>query len=61
MRVKMNDTSFDELKTKLKNKFPLLNDGDLTITKNNTALMLRIVAFKLRKSKEEMAEIVENL
>jgi hypothetical protein len=61
MKVTQDEKSFSELKIKLKEKYPTLTNTDLYIKNNNLAIMLTIVAYKLRKSKEEMSEIVENL
>ncbi len=61
MIVLANTESFNELKSKLKNKYPSLTDSDLSITNNNERSMLTMVAYKLRKSKEEMSNIVERL
>ncbi|MBN2165126.1 MAG: hypothetical protein JW717_02500 [Marinilabiliaceae bacterium] len=61
MKIEINDNSLNELKIKLKHKFPLLTNEDLTITNNDLQLMLRIVAYKLRKSKDEMNEIIEKI
>lgn len=61
MKVLANAESFNELKSKLKIKYPSLTDNDLSIAHNNEKTMLTMVAYKLRKSKEEMNEIVKNL
>lgn len=61
MKVTQDEKSIIELKNKLKEKYPSLTKNDLLITKNNYAGMLTMVAYKLRKSKEEMNEIIENL
>ncbi len=57
----LKELSFNELKSKLKNKYLSLTDSDLSITHNNEKTMLTMVAYKLRKSREEMSEIVKNL
>jgi len=61
MIVLANTESFNELKSKLKNKYPFLTDSDFSITNNNEKAMLTMVAYKLRKSKEEMSIIIDNL
>jgi hypothetical protein len=61
MKVAVNKENLKELTTKLKNKYPSLTDIDLSITNNNEENMLTMVAYKLRKSKEEMSIIIEEL
>lgn len=61
MKVTADEKSLDELKTRLKFKYPMLTKRDLLITNNNQKSMLTMVAYKLRKSKEEMSKIVEDL
>jgi tRNA(Phe) wybutosine-synthesizing methylase Tyw3 len=61
MKVTQDEKSISELKTKLKRKFPSLTNNDFLITNNDLARMLTMVAYKLRKSKEEMSEIVDKL
>jgi hypothetical protein len=61
MKIAINKENLKELTTKLKNKYPSLTDSDLTITNNNEESMLTMVAYKLRKSKEEMSLIIEEL
>jgi len=61
MKVSINKENLKELTLKLKNKYPSLTNSDLAITNNNEGSMLTMVAYRLRKSKEEMSEIVENL
>ncbi|HBH47080.1 MAG TPA: general stress protein CsbD [Bacteroidales bacterium] len=61
MKVTQDENSINELKIKLKGKFPSLTNSDLLITNHDLAKMLTIIAYKLRKSKEEMSEIVDKL
>jgi hypothetical protein len=61
MIVTATKESFDELKMKLKKNFPSLSDSDLKIRDNDEKMMLTLVAYKLRKSKAEMSEIIERL
>jgi hypothetical protein len=61
MKVTQDENSISELKTKLKGKFPSLTNSDFLITNHDLARMLTMVAYKLRKSKEEMSEIVDKL
>lgn len=61
MKVAENKENVKELTAKLKNKYPSLTDSDLSVTNNNEGNMLTMVAYKLRKSKEEMSIIIEEL
>ena len=61
MKLITDEKSLNELKTRLKDKYPNLTDSDLLITNNNEKSMLTMVAYKLRKSKEEMSKIVDDL
>ncbi|MGC9344384.1 MAG: hypothetical protein ACP5E3_16895 [Bacteroidales bacterium] len=61
MKITPDEISLNELKNRLKDKYPNLKDSDLLITNNNEKSMLTMVAYKLRKSKEEMRKIVEDL
>jgi hypothetical protein len=51
----------DELKNKLRIKYPQLTDNDLVSSKGNEIEMLRMIEYKLRKTKEEMQEIIAEL
>ncbi len=61
MIVSPNKESINELKLKLKRKFPSLTDIDLNVSNNNSKNMLTMVAYRLRKSQEEMNKIIEQL
>ncbi|MBN1597774.1 MAG: general stress protein CsbD [Bacteroidales bacterium] len=61
MNPHYNQQSLDELKLRLKKKYPKLTDTDLRTSENNEKDMLRIVAYKLGKTKEEMSKIIEEL
>lgn len=61
MIITQEKNSSNELIIKLKEKFPSLTKADLHITNNNESDMLTLVAYKLRKSKEEMFKIVKDL
>jgi hypothetical protein len=50
-----------ELQTKLKSKYPQLTDADLEYKEPLQQDMLRIVEYKLGKTKEEMQEIITRL
>lgn len=53
--------TWDELKSKLKAKFPQLTDEDLKHESGYETSMLRMVEYKLQKTKQEMQEIIARL
>ena len=61
MKVTSDEYSITELKNKLLVKYPSLSKSDLLITNQDHARMITMVAYKLRKSKEEMSEIIDKL
>ena len=61
MTLTIDEKQLSQLIVKLKANYPGLTSNDLHITNNNVKSMLTMVAYKLRKNKEEMNEIVENL
>jgi hypothetical protein len=50
-----------ELQAKLKSKYPELTDADLEFQEPLEEDMLRMVEYKLSKTKEEMQEIIKKL
>jgi hypothetical protein len=50
-----------ELQTKLKEKYPELTEADLHYKEPLEQDMLRMVEYKLSKTKEEMQEIISGL
>jgi hypothetical protein len=52
---------WNDLQNKLKAKFPELTEADLAQQENSEQDMLRIVEYKLRKTKAEMEEILGRL
>ena len=50
-----------ELKIGLRKKYPQLTDNDLQHKEGTEENMFRIIAYKLRKTKKEMQEIITNL
>ena len=50
-----------ELKTKLRKKYPQLSETDLQHKEGREEGMLRMVEYKLGKTKQEMQEIIERL
>jgi hypothetical protein len=50
-----------ELKTRLSKKYPQLTNTDLFSKEASENDMLRMVAYKLRKTKQEIQEIIKGL
>lgn len=55
------DGLWSEQKTKLKSKFPVLTDTDLTFEKGKKEEMLNKIQIKIGKSKEDLAKILASL
>ena len=53
--------NWDELKTKLKEKYPQLSETDLQHENGMEKNMLRMVEYKLQKTKQEMHKIILEL
>lgn len=53
--------SWEELKTKLRKNYPQLTETDLQHKEGVEISMLRMVEYKLRKTKEEMQVIIAGL
>ena len=56
-----NLSNLDELRYELKIKYPVLTDTDLDCKNGQVEEMLRMVEYKLRKTKQEMREIIAEL
>ena len=61
MDLILNLGNWDELKTKLRNKYPQLTDADLYYQEGNEEKMLRMVEYKLKKTRNEMRDIIVKL
>ncbi len=63
MKMKLNSDQkyWNELKIKLRKKFPQLKDIDFQHREGKEESMLRMIEYKLRKSKEQMKQIITNL
>ncbi len=61
MDSKLNQSNLNELKSKLRKKFPQLTETDLQNKEGAEESMLRMVEYKLRKTKQQMQEIIEKL
>lgn len=53
--------NWEELISKLKLKYPKLTDADLKFYKGKEQEMLRMVEYKLHKTKQEMQVIIDKL
>ena len=58
MNVILNQGNWDELKRKLKKEYLQLTETDLEHQDGMEENMLRMVEYKLKKTKEEMKEII---
>lgn len=61
MEIFVKHQNWDELKTKLKTNYPQLTEKDLQHKDGHEDSMLRMVEYKLRKTKQEMSEIIAKL
>ncbi|MFC2087765.1 general stress protein CsbD [Bacteroidota bacterium] len=61
MELILNQGNWDELKIKLKKKYPQLTEAELQHKEGMEQDMLRMVEYKLRKTKQEMREIIAGL
>ncbi len=61
MNLKYSPEYLLELKKRLKIKYPQLTDADLFSTESNVNDMLRMIEYKLRKTKQEMQKIISEL
>jgi hypothetical protein len=61
MNVTYNTESLSVLKTKLRKKYPQLSDSDVHYSVGSEADMLRMVAYKIGKTRQELLDIVEKL
>jgi DTW domain-containing protein YfiP len=61
MVIILKDGTWEELKNRLRIKFPQLTEADLQHDEGKEEGMLRMVEYKLRKTKKEMREIIAGL
>ena len=61
MKINIDEEYWNELKTKLRKKYPQLEDIDFEHREGKEESMLRMIEYKLRKSKEQMKEIIAGL
>jgi hypothetical protein len=61
MEATVNSIPLEELQSKLKQKFPELNDYDLLPDETSLKEMLLLICYRLRKTKDEMLHIISFL
>jgi hypothetical protein len=61
MEETVNSIPLEELQSKLKHKYPELKDADLLLDQTSTNDMLKMICYKLRKTKDEMLRIIQFL
>jgi hypothetical protein len=61
MDLILNKENWAVLKTKLRARYPQLTDSDLEQIEGMENSMLRMVEYKLRKTKQEMWDIISGL
>jgi hypothetical protein len=61
MNEKRDPGYWDELKSKLKKKYPQLASNDFEHREGQEESMMRLIEYKLRMTKEQMKEIIEGL
>lgn len=54
----LNQQNWDELIAKLRINFPQLTDNDVIYEEGKEEKMLRMIEYKIGKTKEEMQEII---
>jgi hypothetical protein len=57
----LNQRNWEALKTKLRKRYPQLTDADLQHEEGMEDSMLRMVEYKLRKTKKEMQKIIAEI
>lgn len=58
MELNIVKGSWEQLKNKLKMEYPQLTETDLEYKENKEEEMLRMIEYKLGKTREEMREII---
>ncbi|MBN1416815.1 MAG: hypothetical protein JW973_17085 [Bacteroidales bacterium] len=60
MEIKFDIIYWNELKSKLNEKYPVLTNSDLLWRNGTEEDLLRMIALKLRKTKKELQAIIES-
>jgi len=58
---KYTPEEINEIKIKLKRKYPQLSAADLSSTDGKEMIMLSLVAYKLRKTRQQFQDILDGL
>lgn len=61
MELILSQKNWNELKIKLRLQFPELTEADFQYRDGNEESMLRMIEYKLRKTKKEMRDIISSL
>jgi len=61
IHMNLNKINWDELKSKLKIRYPQLTDKDLQLNEGIEDNMLRMIEYKLSKTKTEMRKIIASI
>ncbi|HBZ68020.1 MAG TPA: general stress protein CsbD [Bacteroidales bacterium] len=61
MELILTKKNWNELKTKLRLQYPELTEADFQYRDGNEESLLRMIEYKLRKTKREMRDIIKRL
>ncbi len=61
MEININQENWNELIIRLKKKYPRLTEADFRYKVGHEDSMLRMIEYKLRKTKKEMQNIIAGL
>lgn len=61
MKLNFTTGNLFEFKTKIRKAYPQLTDEDVSYSSGKEDQMLRIIAYKLRKTKYELQKIISGL
>ena len=61
MKLHFSKVSLEELKDKLKSKFPQLTESDLSVSETSDSCMMRMIEYKLRMTKKELRDVIAEL
>jgi len=61
MELHLHERNFEEFKIRLRKRFPQLTDKDLEYPKGKEESMMRMIAYKLHKTRREMKALISGL
>lgn len=61
LTLKYTPEEIKEITIKLKRKYPRLTAADLSYTSGKEMIMLSLVAYKLRKTRQQFQDIIDGL